>query len=116
MLSVEDDEESDLVAVDVEQIAKSKSLCKSLQKLSVETQPATENSINLSVQRQYALKNAMEDLKSSKMVTSKVSVEFVGELAVDTGDPTKEMFSIDFQQAVDSKITQGSLPKCHFHA
>ena len=114
MLSVEDDEESDLVAVDVEQIAKSKSLCESLQKLSVETQPATENSINLFVQRQYALKNAMEDLKSSKMVTSKVSVEFVGEPAVDTGGPTREMFSIAFQQAVDSKITQGSLPNVTF--
>ena len=106
MLSVEDDEESDLVAVDVEQITKSKSLCESLQKLSVETQPATENSINLFVQRQYALKNAMEDLKSSKIVTSKVSVEFVGEPAVDTGGPTREMFSIAFQQAVDSKITR----------
>ena len=48
------------------------------------------------------------------METSKLFVEFVGESAVDTGGPTRALFSIAFQQAEDSKITRGSLPNITF--
>ena len=114
MLSLESDEENDLISIDGIQTTKSKSLCEALQKLSVKTQPESGNGINVFVQRQHALKNALEDLKSSKMETSKLCVEFVGESAVDTGGPTRELFSIAFQQAEDSKITRGSLPNITF--
>ena len=93
------------------------SLHVAIQKLSVKTQPETESSINIFVQRRYALKNAMEDLQCSKinkLVTSKVFVEFAGEPAVDTGGPSRELFSIAFQHVFDSRITRGSLPYITF--
>ena len=60
------------------------------------------------------MKNAFEDVKTSNMTTSKVSVEFIGESAVDTGDPTKEMFLIAFRQSIDCKLTRGAFPHITF--
>ena len=78
--------------------------------LSLNTQPETEKEIQFFVQRRQVLKNAFEDIKTSKMVTSKVSVEFVSEPAVDTGGPAKEMFSIAIYQSIDCKLTRGTFP------
>ena len=98
LLSMEDDEVellkcsgiSEQNLSDTEEL-KCSSLHEALNKLSLKTQPETEKEIQFFVQRRYVLKNAFEDVKTSKMITSKMSVEFVGEPAVDTGGPTKEM-------------------------
>jgi hypothetical protein len=105
LLSMEDDEVellkcsgiSEQNLSDTEEL-KCSSLHEALNKLSLKTQPETEKEIQFFVQRRYVFKNAFEDVKTSKMITSKMSVEFVGEPAVDTGGPTKEMFSIAFCQ------------------
>ena len=52
--------------------------------------------------------------KHPRMTTSKVSVEFIGEPAVDTGGPTKEMFSIAFCQSIECKVTRGTFPYITF--
>lgn len=57
---------------------KCSSLHEALNKLSLKRQPDTEKEIQFFVQRRYVLKNAFEDVKTSKMITSKMSVEFVG--------------------------------------
>ena len=85
------------------------SLHEALSELSLKTQPETEKEIQFfvqrsqvlknafeDVQRRQVLKNAFEDIKTSKMVTSKVSVEFVGEPVVDTGVPRKKCFPLPF--------------------
>ena len=85
MLADDDDEEDVLEVNDRDPTIRS--LHAAIQKLSVKTQSETESPINIFVQRRYALKNAMEDLqcsKISKLVTSKVFIEFAGEPAVDT--------------------------------
>jgi hypothetical protein len=93
---------------------KCSSLHEALSKLSLKTQPETEKEIQFFVQRRHVLKNAFVDVKTSKMMTSKVSVEFIGEPAVDTGGPTKEMFSIAFRQSIDCKLTRGAFPYITF--
>ena len=70
--------------------------------------------IEFYVQRSRVLKNIFEELKCQKFETSKFAVEFVGEPAADTGGPTREMFSIAFQQAIDSRITRGVYPTMTF--
>lgn len=118
MLTVKDDEDiSDCVVLDTSKAGekvKCLSLNEALDKASLKTQPTAEKEILLFVQRRHALKNAFEDLKSCKMATSKMSVEFVGEPAVDTGGPTKELFAIAFLQVIDSKITRGAFPNITF--
>ena len=121
LLSMEDDEVellkcsgiSEQNLSDTEEL-KCSSLHEALNKLSLKTQPETEKEIQFFVQRRYVLKNAFEDVKTSKMITSKMSVEFVGEPAVDTGGPTKEMFSIAFCQSIDCKLTRGAFPYITF--
>ena len=93
---------------------KCSSLHEALSKLSLKTQPEMEKEIQFFVQRRHVLKNAFVDVKTSKMITSKVSVEFIGEPAVDTGGPTKEMFSIAFRQSIDCKLTRGAFPYITF--
>ena len=70
--------------------------------------------IEFYVQRSRVLKNIFEELKCQKFETSKLAVEFVGEPAADTGGPTREIFSIAFQQAIDSRITRGAYPTLTF--
>lgn len=41
-------------------------------------------------------------------------MQFIGEPAVDTGWPTREMFSLAFKQVVDSAITRGAIPNMTF--
>ena len=77
MLTGEEDEDDVFTVNDGD--LKIKSLYEALQKLSVKTQPEAEKEINIFVQRRYVLK-------------SKVSVEFVGEPAVDTGGPSRGIF------------------------
>ena len=121
LLSMEDDEVellkcsgiSEQNLSDTEEL-KCSSLHEALNKLSLKTQPETEKEIQFFVQRRYVLKNAFEDVKTSKMITSKMSVEFVGEPTVDTGGPTKEMFSIAFCQSIDCKLTRGAFPYITF--
>ena len=75
---------------------------------------SNESSIDLYVQRSQVLKNVFEELKGEKFETCKVSVEFVGEPAADTGGPTRELFSIFFQQAIFSRVTRGTFPNMTF--
>ena len=100
------EEEADVVVSEVH-VPKIKSLNEALQHLSLQSQPDCEHEINLLVQRHHVLRNALEGVKESKLTTSRVSVEFLGEPAVDTGGPTKEMFSLAFQQAVNCKFIRG---------
>ena len=70
--------------------------------------------VDLYIQRSRALKNVFEELKDNKLTSSKISVEFVGEPAADTGGPTRELFSIVFKQLIDSRITRGTFPIMSF--
>ena len=70
----------------------------------------SSKSIDFYVQRSRVLKNVFEELRDQNFETSKLSVQFVGEPAADTGGPTREMFSIAFQQATNSRFTRGSFP------
>lgn len=55
-----------------------------------------------------------EELKHSELSTYKMSVEFIGESAVDTGGPTREMFSLVYKQVISGKLTRGSYPNMTF--
>lgn len=66
------------------------------------------------VQRSRVWKNVLEELKTIELSTCKMSVEFIGESAVDTGGPTRELFSLVYQQVMDGKLTRGSAPNLTF--
>lgn len=74
----------------------------------------SSKSVDLYVQRSKVLSNVFEELKGQMFETAKLSVEFVGEPAADTGGPTREMFSIAFRQAIDFRITRGAFPTMTF--
>lgn len=50
----------------------------------------------------------MEELKTSKLSTCKMCVEFIGDSAVDTGRPTRQLFCLVYQQVMAGKLTRGS--------
>lgn len=43
-----------------------------------------------------------------------MSVEFIRESTVDTGGPTRELFSLVYRQVMDGKLTRGSAPNLTF--
>lgn len=66
------------------------------------------------VQRSRVWNNVLEELKTIELSTCKMSVEFIGESVVDTGGPTRELFSLVYQQVMDGKLTRGSAPSLTF--
>lgn len=66
------------------------------------------------VQRSRVWNYILEELKTIELSTCKMSVEFIGESAVDRGGPTRELFSVVYQQVMDGKLTRGSAPNLAF--
>lgn len=56
----------------------------------------------------------MQELKDADLKTYKISVEFIGECAADTGGPTRELFSLLYKDAIIGKLTRGSMPNLTF--
>lgn len=66
------------------------------------------------VQRSKVWRQVLNEMQDSLVETSRINVEFIGEPAVDTGGPTREMLSLAFRQVADSGITRGSAPNMTF--
>lgn len=57
----------------------------------------------------------MEELKTSELLTREMCVEFIGESAVDTRGPTRELLSLVYQQVMaGNRLTRGSSPNLAF--
>lgn len=85
-------------------------LLEALQNIKKSVTSRNPGDINFYVQRSRVWKNVVEELKTSELSTCKISVEFIGECAVDTGGPTRELFSLVYQQVMGGKLTRGSPP------
>ena len=70
--------------------------------------------LRLYIQRSRAWSNVLDEVKDYNFVTAKINVEFIGEEAVDTGGPTRELFSLVFKQVSESGLTRGSHPNLTF--
>lgn len=75
---------------------------------------ADSNQLSFYVQRSKVWKQVLNEMQESLVETSQISVEFIGEPAVDTGGPTREMFSLVFKQVATSGITRGEVPNMTF--
>jgi hypothetical protein len=56
----------------------------------------------------------VQELKDTDLNTYKLSVDFIGECAADTGGPTREMFSLLYKDVITGKLTRGSMPNLTF--
>jgi hypothetical protein len=70
--------------------------------------------LNIYVQRSKVWKQVLNEMQDNTVKTTQMKVEFIGEPAVDTGGPTREMFSIVFKQVSESGVTRGEPPNITF--
>ncbi|CAB4014242.1 G2 M phase-specific E3 ubiquitin- ligase, partial [Paramuricea clavata] len=73
--------------------------------------------LNLYAQRSKVWKRALNEIQDNTVKTvqsTQMKVEFIGEPAVDTSGPTREMFSIVFKQVSESGVTRGEPPNITF--
>ena len=70
--------------------------------------------INLYVQRSKVWRQVLDEMQDDNVKTTQMTVRFIGEPAVDTGGPAREMFTIAFKQVAESGITRGEVPNLTF--
>lgn len=68
-------------------------LQEALEKIKSSNASTNSDFITFFVQRSRVWKNVFEELRNSELSTCKISVEFIGECAADTGGPTRAIFS-----------------------
>ena len=66
------------------------------------------------IQRSKIWNNVIQEVKSMEFETYRMSVQFIGECAADTGGPTRELFSLIYNDVMGSKLTRGSVPNLTF--
>ena len=81
-------------------------------KVSIDLKKADHNTFL--IQRFKVWNNVVQEVKVSDLSTYKISVEFIGECAADTGGPTREMFSLLYKDVINGKLTKGSMPNLTF--
>ena len=81
-------------------------------KVSIDLKKADHNTFL--IQRSKVWNNVVQEVKVSDLSTYKISVEFIGECAADTGGPTREMFSLLYKDVIKGKLTRGSMPNLTF--
>ena len=70
--------------------------------------------LKLYVQRSKVWKQVLNEMLNNKIKTTQMTVQFIGEPVIDTGGPTREMFTIVFKQVAESGITRGEVPNLTF--
>ena len=66
------------------------------------------------IQRSKVWNNVIQEVKSMEFETYRMSVQFIGECAADTGRPTRGLFSLIYNDVMGSKLTRGSVPNLTF--
>ena len=87
-----------------------------LENIRVSNDPATANYTTFLVQQSKVWNNVVQELKDTDLNTYKISVDFIGKCAADTGGPTREMFSLLYKDVITGKLTRGSMPNSFTHA
>ena len=85
-----------------------------LNKIRVSNDPTTAKYSTILVQRSRVWSNVVQELKYSDLKTYRLSVEFIGECAADTGGPTRELFSLLYKDVITGKLTRGTMPNLTF--
>ena len=68
------------------------------------------------VQRWGVWNNVVQELRRTEINTFKMSVDFIGECAADTGGPTRELLSLVYKDVMRGKLTRGNMPNLtHLH-
>ena len=66
------------------------------------------------IQRSKVWNNVIQEVKSMEFEMYRMSVQFIGECAADTGGPTHELFSLIYNDVMGSKLTRGSVKNLTF--
>ena len=66
------------------------------------------------IQRSRAWNNVVQEARNVEFKTYRMSAEFIGESATDNGGPTRELFSLIYEDIMDSKLIRGSMPNLTF--
>ena len=85
-----------------------------LNKIRVSNDPTTAKYFTILVQQSRVWSNVVQELKYSDLKTYRISVEFIGECAADTGGPTRELFSLLYKDVITGKLTRGTMPNLTF--
>ena len=70
--------------------------------------------LNFYIQKSKVWRQVPNEMQDNNVKTTQMTVRFIGEHAIDTGGPTREMFTIAFKQVAHSGITRGEVPNLTF--